>query len=134
MGVVGRARRAAAAAADDRDEEEDARRAKAEAAAVAALGFAVAAVNGCDPVVVSIKETVFAARGRGLAAHPRRDTTHAIEGRSIQSRLPKVQDRSATYLIGLPMPPRAAKHVCWWCLIVDQRRKASVVPVAGRIE
>lgn len=45
VGVVGRDRNAAAAAADER-EEVDARRANAEAAAVAAFGFAVAAVNG----------------------------------------------------------------------------------------
>lgn len=45
VGVVGRARRAAAAAADERDGD-DSRRLNAEAAAVAALGFAVAALRG----------------------------------------------------------------------------------------
>lgn len=46
MGVVGRDRNAAAAAAAEEREELDARRANAEAAAVAAFGFAVAAVSG----------------------------------------------------------------------------------------
>lgn len=45
VGVVGRARRAAAAAAADR-EEFDSWRLKTAAAAVAALGFTVAAVSG----------------------------------------------------------------------------------------
>lgn len=46
VGVIGRDRRAAAAAADDKLEG-DAWRIKAEAAAVVAFGFAVAAVRGC---------------------------------------------------------------------------------------
>merc|ERR1719160_164377 len=46
VGVVGRALRAAAAAADDNDVD-DSRRMNADAAAVAAFGFAVSFVRGC---------------------------------------------------------------------------------------
>lgn len=48
MGVVGRALRAAAAAAALREEAGDEWRAKADAAAVAAFGFAVEALSGCS--------------------------------------------------------------------------------------
>lgn len=48
VGVVGRALRAAAAAAALREAVLDSRRVKAEMAAVAALGFAVEALRGCE--------------------------------------------------------------------------------------
>lgn len=48
MGVVGRALRAAAAAAALRDAVLGERRWKADAAAVAAFGFAVEALRGCS--------------------------------------------------------------------------------------
>jgi hypothetical protein len=48
VGVMGRARRAAAAAADESELDVfGSRRVKADAAAVAAFGFAVAAVSAC---------------------------------------------------------------------------------------
>lgn len=53
VGVVGRALNAAAAAADDSDED-DAWRKNAEAAAVAAFGFAVSFVSGCGDKVYAI--------------------------------------------------------------------------------
>lgn len=52
VGVWGRARRAAAAAAEERLCDE-VWRVKAEAAAVAAFGFAVAAVRGCREMALA---------------------------------------------------------------------------------
>lgn len=50
VGVVGLARRAAAAAAEERDGDCVSRRINADAAAVAALGFAVSLVRGCTNI------------------------------------------------------------------------------------
>lgn len=81
MGVVGLARRAAAAAADERDDE-DARRANADAAAVAALGFAVAAVNGYGPGLVEIRCDIAERGSRGMR-----------RGRDPNSRIVKDRDQ-----------------------------------------
>jgi hypothetical protein len=73
VGVMGRALRAAAAAADD-NEVEGSRRMNADAAAVAAFGFAVSFVKGClSRRAVSAKkhgqvdsiETMLGLAGRG---------------------------------------------------------------------
>lgn len=50
---MGRAFKAAAAAAEDSELEAESRRMKAEAAAVAALGFAVSLVRGCAKAMIS---------------------------------------------------------------------------------
>jgi len=70
VGVVGRAFRAAAAAAEDRDLGTfDSRRLKAESAAVAALGFAVADDKGC--IAMSCVSTRLMKRCADRTAHVR---------------------------------------------------------------
>lgn len=84
---MGRAFKAAAAAADESDVGAGSRRIKAEAAAVAALGFAVSLVRGCAKAMVSTaihatcdfgytKEEV---RGRGETRECQRARRHAKE-------------------------------------------------------
>jgi hypothetical protein len=57
VGVIGRAFKAAAAAADESVVGAGSRRIKADAAAVAAFGFAVSLVRGCETAMLANEYT-----------------------------------------------------------------------------